>query len=282
MSLLWMRAVALRRDSIQASKVLADLYSAAAAEYAELWAPVLQPTGERLIGAMALAEAAVVLDLGAGTGALLPALRRAASQARVIGVDRATGMLREARVRGWDAPLAAMDLVQLGIRESIADGAVLAFILFLIPTPGDALAEVRRVLRPGGVMGCTSWGQGYELPGTEIWTRELDGHGALSDAKPDAVKRDTLMDTTAKLGGLLEDAGLTVSRIWMERPERRWTAPELLELTSRYGATSRRLSTLDPASRRECVASVGAALAALPAEELVYRPEMLLAVAARP
>jgi hypothetical protein len=89
------------------------------------------------------------------------------------------------------------------------------------------------------------------------------------------------MDTTDKLGSLLEAAGLTVSRIWIERPERRWTWPELLELTSRYGATSRRLATLDHAKRGECLARVGAALAALSAEELVYRPEMLLAIAKR-
>ena len=119
------------------------------------------------------------------------------------------------------------------------------------------------------------------MPGTAIWTRELDLYGAGPDLKPDAAKRDTLMDTTDKLRGLLEDARLTVSRAWIERPERRWTWSELLELTSRYGATSRRLATLEPASRRECLARVGAALAALPAEELVYRPEMLLAVAAR-
>jgi SAM-dependent methyltransferase len=246
-----------------------------------LWAPVLQPTGERLIAAMALAEASIVLDLGMGTGALLPALHAAAPKARVIGVDRATGMLREARAREASAALAAMDLTLLGIRESVANAALLAFVLFLIPSPAAALAEVRRVLRPGGIMGCTAWGKGYELPGTAIWTRELDAQGAGPDLKPEAVKQDTLMDTSDKLRGLLEGAGFAVSRIWIHCPERRWTGPELLELSSGYGATRRRLDTLDRQGRMDCLARVGAALATLPAEGLVYRPEVLLAVAAR-
>ena len=200
------------RPEIDPSKFLAGLYSASAREYAELWAPVLQPTGERLITAMTLGGATTVLDLGAGTGALLPALHAAAPRARVIAVDR---------------------------------------------------------------------GRNSDLPGTGIWTVELDLHGAGPDSKPGAAKRDTLMDTTDKLGSLLKAAGLTVSRVWMERPERRWTGAELLELGSRYGAPRRRLGTLDPVNRRKCLARVGAALAALPAEALVYRPEMLLAVAAR-
>jgi hypothetical protein len=110
---------------IDPSKFLARLYSASAREYAELWAPVLRPTSERLIAAMPLAGASTVLDLGTGT--LLPGLRAAAPKGRVIGVDRSIGMLREARAREASAPLAAMDLAELGIRESIADAALLAF-----------------------------------------------------------------------------------------------------------------------------------------------------------
>jgi hypothetical protein len=49
--------------------LLAGLYSAAARDYAELWAPVLRPASEQVIAAMPLAGASTVLDLGTGTGA---------------------------------------------------------------------------------------------------------------------------------------------------------------------------------------------------------------------
>ena len=92
------------------SKILANIYSASAREYASLWGPVIQPMGERLVAAMAISEASTVLDLGAGTGGLFAALRSAAPAALLVGVDRAQGMLQVAREPDRRAYLAVMDL----------------------------------------------------------------------------------------------------------------------------------------------------------------------------
>jgi SAM-dependent methyltransferase len=263
------------------SAVLARLYSASAREYAALWAPVIQPMGERLVAAMPLTGASVVVDLGSGTGALYPVLHAATPGSTVIGVDRAIGMLLQARESAQAVPLATMDLAELGFRASSVDAAVLAFVLFHVPDPLRGLGEVRRVLRPRGIVGLAVWGPRRELPGASIWTCQLDEHGAAADVKPEAVKRETLMDTPEKLRALLDAAGFALSRIWIEILERRWTRPELLRLGSEYGAEKRRLDTLNSVHRAACMARISEEFAALPSDALVYRGEVILAIARR-
>jgi ubiquinone/menaquinone biosynthesis C-methylase UbiE len=93
----------------------------------------------------------VVGDLGCGTGHIAEAL--APCVAKVVAVDESGPMLESARKR-----LEAHDNVELrvGTIESlpIDDGALDAAILFLVAhfvtDPARAMAEVRRVLRPGG------------------------------------------------------------------------------------------------------------------------------------
>jgi hypothetical protein len=89
------------------------------------------------------------------------------------------------------------------------------------------------------------------------------------------------MDTPEKLRGLIEAAGLVPERLWAERPERHWTWPDLVRLGAEYGATKRRLETLDAERQRGCLAQVRREFAVLPSDALVYRPEIIFAVARR-
>jgi ubiquinone/menaquinone biosynthesis C-methylase UbiE/DNA-binding transcriptional ArsR family regulator len=98
-----------------------------------------------------LAPAWVVGDLGCGTGAMTAAL--APFVARVIAVDNSAAMLAAAkrRLAGQDAAeFRRGDLEQLPIADAELDAAVLTLVLPYLPEPVRALAEVARVLRPGG------------------------------------------------------------------------------------------------------------------------------------
>ncbi len=96
-----------------------------------------------------------VVEVGLGTGGLLPAL--AAKAERVIGVDHSPAMLEEARRRLALAGLAGIDLrlgemTHLPLPDNGADCAVLNMVLHHAADPAAVLAEIRRVLAPGGVL----------------------------------------------------------------------------------------------------------------------------------
>lgn len=94
-----------------------------------------------------------ILDVGSGAGQLAaPLLRYADSQAEIICSDFSTAMLQRARARlESDRPrFAVADLAHLPFADQSFDGITCGYVLEHLPHPAPGLAELARVLRPGG------------------------------------------------------------------------------------------------------------------------------------
>jgi SAM-dependent methyltransferase len=97
----------------------------------------------------------VVCDVGTGTGVL--ALELARLGARVIGVDPSARMLDAARAKLAAAGVPGVELrtgdaAALPLDDASMDAAFAHMVLRYLPSPADALAEMARVVKPGGVV----------------------------------------------------------------------------------------------------------------------------------
>jgi ubiquinone/menaquinone biosynthesis C-methylase UbiE len=88
-----------------------------------------------------------VLDLGCGTGRNLPLLPPG-----TVGIDPAPPSLRRARSRAPAARLVRAEAEALPFRDGVFDTVVSGLTLCSVDDPARSLAEIRRVLGPGGTL----------------------------------------------------------------------------------------------------------------------------------
>ena len=252
-------------------------YDAGAPTYAELWSPMLVPAGQALLDALPLAAARVVVDLGVGTGAMVPALRRAAPEAAVVGVDLSIGMLREAR-RRTGVPVALMSLDRPALRAASADAAVMCFVLFHLPDPGATLAAVHRTLRPGGVFGCSTWGPRQPFAPDVVWQGLID---AADGGAPGTTRCDDGLDHPDALAARLRAAGFSRVTAWTSEVSQRFSVENFLTVRTASGSLGLRFSRLGPAKQQALVAQAREQLAELADDQWTMRDEAVLATGRR-
>ena len=94
-----------------------------------------------------------VLECACGTGAIASAIAPAC--ARVVATDFSEGMLKQARKKLARFPHVVVeqaDITDLHYADDSFDAVVAGNVIHLLPEPGDALKELKRVVRPGGTI----------------------------------------------------------------------------------------------------------------------------------
>ena len=112
-------------------------------EYTDQILPLI---AERLDGRVP--PGGVVVDVGCGEGQVA---RFVAGDRTVLGIDPAWLQVQVGRSRGGGVHYAQGSAMELGLRGGCADAAIACLVFEHISDLDEALAEVARVLRPGGV-----------------------------------------------------------------------------------------------------------------------------------
>lgn len=158
--------------------------------------------GQRLVALVGIERGHRVLDLASGRGAVLfPAAERVGETGEVIGIDLAEGMVeaanQEAIRRGVSARVRVMDAEHLDFPDASFDRVVCGFGLMFFPRLDRALAEVRRVLVPGGRLGVSVWQAGLtdDLSAILNDLRQEEAASRASDGGPGGVLPPTTVGT---------------------------------------------------------------------------------------
>lgn len=137
-------------------------YRSLAGRYDRRWARYVQASVRETLARADIADGERVLDVGCGTGVLLGEIGHQAPEARLTGVDLVGEMLAVAQERlPADVELTSAPAEALPFDDASFDVVISSSVLHYIRQPERALAEIGRVLTPGGRLVLTDWCRDY-------------------------------------------------------------------------------------------------------------------------
>ncbi|MGE0125334.1 MAG: class I SAM-dependent methyltransferase [Vicinamibacterales bacterium] len=211
-----------------------------------------QSAGDRFLEWLAPDSGLSWLDVGCGNGAFTERVVAVARPGAVGGIDPSAGQLAYARGRPVldRADLRQGDAMALPWPAASFDVAVMPLVIFFVPEPARGVAEMVRVVRPGGLVAAYAWdmvagGFPYAPLLAELRAMGLDVPGP---PHPEMSRLDALADLWQSAG--LDDLATTsiaVDRTFADVDDY-WTT---IQGSPSVGAT---VTGLPPAARTELLA----------------------------
>lgn len=191
----------------QTSSANAPLWGARARDWAEVQEGIILPAYRRVLERAGVGPGTAFLDVGCGSG--MAAGLADDRGATVAGIDGTPALLAIAEERVPAGDFRVADLEALPFDDDRFD-VVTGFNSFQFAgNPEIALREARRVVRPGGLVVMTVWG---EPDGMEM-ASVIRALGPLLPPPPPGAGGPFALSDRAALVGLAEASGLAVAEI---------------------------------------------------------------------
>ena len=147
-----------------------DLASESFLRCSKMDEPFEQPINDRLVELARIETGYTVVDVATGIGdPALSVARRVGPSGRVIATDQSTAMLAVAASRARDAGLTNIEFRQLDANvfdfpDATIDAIVCRWGLMFLSDLTDALARMRRSLKPGRCLAAATWSEPNKVP----------------------------------------------------------------------------------------------------------------------
>ncbi len=203
-----------RRSSLQNWQTMAAGWERRRADIERVAAPV----SEWLVRHLDPQPGETVLELAAGPGDVgFAAAPLIGDEGRLISSDFSPEMVEVARRRAAELGLTnvehrVLDAERVELEDDSVDGVLCRWGYMLMVDPARALAETRRVLRPGGRLALAVWRDAARNPWVALAGRVLVQRGLVEPPEPGTPGMFTMAGDD-RMRELLEGAGFTIQQL---------------------------------------------------------------------
>jgi SAM-dependent methyltransferase len=180
-----------------------------------------QAAGDTFLDWLAPAPGLRWLDVGCGSGAFTEMLLARCAPVSVHGVDPSEAQLAYARTRSPSrfVQFQQGDAMALPFPDDAFDVAVMPLVIFFVPDPAKGVAEMARVVRPGGTVAAYGWdllGGGFPYEALKVELQEL-GVPLPDPPSRDACEIEVMRELWSGAGlGAIETREFTVQRTFAD------------------------------------------------------------------